>query len=136
MHPCLYLQMSRFRLPQFRTARGFKVLALLTTSHAPQSPSSSFWSPSPALCQPSHPRSFWEHRAVRLGGHMSDPELSPVFPNSFTESRNNLVWKGSQRVTWSNYRSEHGCLQHWVTQPGTGKEIKRKGNRSSEIKVY
>lgn len=84
--------MAGFQLPQFRTARGSEALAVLTTSHTPPSPSSSFWSLfcSPLPAQP--PTGFWEHGAVRLGGQMSDQELSPCFQ---TVSQNQgRIWFG------------------------------------------
>lgn len=97
MHLCLYLQIVSqlaFSSHSSGTVRGFKVLAVLTTSHTPQSTSSSFWSRSPALCQPSHP-GFWEHGAVSLGEHGATCQAQNCHPCFQTVSQNQgIIWFG------------------------------------------
>lgn len=123
-----------FQLPQFIKSRVSKSLqnwspAMLLKVHTASLEAFLQSSARPAT------DGFLGTRSRQTRCHVSGPELSPLFPNSFTESRNNLVWKESQQVTWPDPCLKHGYLQCEVTQLGPGKEIKCKGNKPLEKRL-
>lgn len=115
-----------FWLPQFRTARGFEVPAVPTTSHAPRSPSSSFWSLSAALCQPSHQQAFGNTELSDSGATCQTQNCHPCFQ---TVSQNQgIIWFGKDpsrshgpTTAWSMATSNTGL--HSLAQ-GKREEVK------------